>query len=151
MKKELEKKRVIINGLRQNCFVLDGKPKCSATQCPRPTHYFSLEKKQLDNGYTFELEKVDYPITSESITSYVDSADYRRDPMQAIANAPKRVNLGDITEVQKFIESDPQQAVRVYKAVGEKLQEYYKKKENAPAPAPAEPAPAQPVPQGGNS
>lgn len=133
MKKELEKKQVRICGLRQNCFAIEGKPVSSSVHAPKITHYISLEKKNLDNGFVQELEKVDYPITSESVSSYIDTADYRRDPMQAIASAPKRVNLGDITEVQDFIASNPQEAVRVYRAVGEKLQEYYANKEKAPA------------------
>lgn len=128
MNKE-EKKQVRVCGLRQNCFVLEGRSAPSIVPAPKITHYFSLAKKELENGYVQEIEKVDYPITSESVSSYIDSSDYRRDPMQAIASAPKRVNLGDISQVQDFIASNPQEAVRVYRAVGDKLQEYFKNKE----------------------
>lgn len=51
----------------------------------------------------------DYPINSESVSSLAEGADYRNDPAQAIAQAPKRVNLGDVTEAQAFL-NNPQYA-----------------------------------------
>lgn len=136
------KKQVKINGLRQNCYVSDVLTDTIAHRIKPPRHYVELKEKITDNGYIQELEKMEYPITSESVTSYVDSADYRRDPMQAVANAPKRVNLGDITQVQDFIAQDPMQAVRVYKEVGEQLAKYYEQvnKQTATATPAEEPA-----------
>lgn len=141
MRKELEKKRVSIGGIRQNCFALDVRMDTSAQTMTPPTikSYFSLEKKTLNNGFVQELEKIDYPITSDSVTSYMDSSDYKRDPFGAVANAPKRVNLGDITEVQQFIENDPLQAVRLYREVGEKLEQYYQEQQAKNETATAEP------------
>lgn len=139
-KKQLEIKQVKIGGLRQNCYVRETREASASTVSPYAStikKYASLEKHQLPNGYTFELEEVDYPINSESVTSYADSSDYRRDPMAAIASAPKRVNLGDIREVQEFVAQSPQEAVRLYQAVGEKLEQYYAQQEaqkGAPAP-----------------
>lgn len=80
-------------------------------------------KKILPNGYLEVLEKKDYPINADSVSSYADSANYRNDPAQAVANAPKRVNLGDITEAQAFIRDNPQQALREYRDILARLQD----------------------------
>lgn len=130
------KKDIKIGGLRQNCYALDTRTVMVDSHIKQPKYYSSLEKKQLPNGVVYNLEEVDYPITSESVTSYVESSDYHRDPLAAIAAAPKRVNLGDITEVQDFIQKNPQDALRVYRQVGEQLQKYFETQaqaQNAPA------------------
>lgn len=127
-------KQVKVNTVRQNCYVRDIRPveddTVKQSLCKK---YSVLEKQQLPNGYIEEVIEKDYPITPESVKSYADSADYRNDPMQAIANAPKRVNLGDVTEVQKFIESDPQEAVRVFRDVAKQLEKYSAQKAEKPA------------------
>lgn len=126
----MEKKKVKICGVEQNIYKLDYLPAPPLKKKVPQAHYPSLERKQLDNGYTEAVEMKDYPINESSIASYVDGADYHRDPMAAIQNAPKRVNLGDITEVQRFIQTNPQEAVRVYNTVGEKLKQYFEEKKN---------------------
>lgn len=115
-----EKKPVRINCVRQNCYVLGRRTDLegiSASHIAEEKKYVELKQEVLPNGYVEKLEEVDYPINSASVTSYADGADYRNDPLQAVANAPKRVNLGDISEVQAFIEKDPQTAVRVFRDV----------------------------------
>lgn len=66
----------------------------------------------------------DYPINSESVSSLAEGADYRNDPAQAIAQAPKRVNLGDVTEAQAFL-NNPQYAASLFADVKAKLNAYY--------------------------
>lgn len=120
--KQVELKEVVINTQRQNCYVLGTRMAIQDTIEKKPEKkYVTLERQNLPNGFIEGLVENDYPINSESVTSYADGADYRTDPLQAIANAPKRVNLGDVTEVQNFIESDPQNAVRVFRDVVAKL------------------------------
>lgn len=138
--KQLKMKQIKVNTLRQNCFASE----CREASVSTVSHdykikkYQSLEKHILPNGMTFDLEEVDYPITPESVTSYVDSADYRRDPLGAIASAPKRVNLGDISQVQDFIKENPQEAIRLYRSVGEQLAKYYEDKDKqTPSAVPA--------------
>lgn len=121
----IEKKQVKICGICQNIYRLDSMPLHTAHVIPQK-QYDSLERKKLPNGFVEEIEVKDYPITKDSINSYVDGADYRRDPATAIANAPKRVNLGDISEVQKFIAEDPQHAVRTLRNVTAQLEDYIK-------------------------
>lgn len=129
-----EKKPVIIGGIRQNCYALDVRTDISALRFPTNRtikKYYSLEKETLPNGYTESVQEKDYPINSDSVTSYVESSDYRNDPNQAIANAPKRVNLGDITEVQSFVKENPVQATLQYADILNKVASYMKQQANA--------------------
>lgn len=125
--KKVDIKQQKIGGLRQNCFVSDCRNYVSDTSKKSVTidKYTILEREDLPNGMRYNMETKDYPINSDTVTSYVDSADYHRDPLAAIANAPKRVNLGNISEVQAFVANNPQEAVRLYKSVGDKLAQYF--------------------------
>lgn len=122
-----EKKPVKICGFKQNCYKVGthgGLVGLAQTPNVEQKKFPSLEKTMLPNGYIQEVVEKDYPINSKSVTSYADGADYRNDPAQAIANAPQRVNLGDITETQKFIDN-PQNFLRLYDEVASKLKAYY--------------------------
>lgn len=130
---DVVKRPIFLSGIRQNCYLLDGRPGVLLKPLVNRTltQYNSLERVQLPNGFTEEIVKKDYPINSDSVTSYVESSDYRNDPAQAIANTPKRVNLGDISEVQDFVKSNPVDATRQYAAVLEKVAAYFKKQAGA--------------------
>lgn len=120
---EQARKPVVINGIRQNCYVLGTRTASAGTISSEPEKkYKTIERVNLANGYYDTVVEKDYPINSESVTSYADGADYRNDPLQAIANAPKRVNLGDVTQLQDFVQTDPQKAVRVFRDVLSRLE-----------------------------
>lgn len=127
---EESKRPILINGIPQNVFALRQKKDFTVI----PSHlknttikkYNTLERKVLPNGYCEEMVRKDYPINSESVSSYVESSDYRNDPAQAIANAPKRVNLGDISQVQEFVRDNPVQAVGQYADILQKVADYFK-------------------------
>lgn len=117
--------KVKIQGVKQNIY----RRQCLAlNECANVVQekkFLSLEKTMLPNGQIFNLVEKDYPITPESVASYADAADYRNDPTQAIANAPQRINLGDISEAQKFIDGDPQRAIQQYKGILDKVNAYF--------------------------
>lgn len=142
-----EKTQIKVNGIKQNCYRRDIVSEFKKQERKDDTvkTYVSLEEKKLPNGIIQALEVKDYPINSASVTSYADGADYRRDPNAAIENARKKVNLGDVTQLQDFIESDPLRAVRVFRDVADKLAKYYEtqKKGEDPSSVPQNP-------QGGN-
>lgn len=117
--------QVKIGCYKQNCYRVAGSEKATKTLFPNKEMktYDSLEKVELPTGFFQELVQKDYPITSASVSSLAEGADYRNDPMQAIAQAPQRVNLGDITEAQKFLEN-PQNYARIFEFVKGKLAEY---------------------------
>lgn len=140
----MEKKQVKICGIRQNCYALDINTSTIDTKKSKTiASYPSLEKKKLPNGYVEQVEEKDYPINSDSVSSYVDGADYRRDPATAIANSKKRVNLGDVAEVQEFLKNNPQEAVRLARNVSQTLEAFLKQ-------SPKQPEPKKEPVQGGN-
>lgn len=141
-----EKKPVVVFGVKQNCYALDCRKPGSSIPLAVPNRtikkYYELEQKTLDNGYVEQVVEKDYPINSDSVSSYIESSDYRLDPNQAIAQAPKRVNLGDVTEVQDFMKNNPMQATLHYADVLQKVSQYMKQQASkglvSPAPASAE-------------
>lgn len=72
------------------------------TKCRR---YVELQEIPTQNGVVEHYVELDYPITAESVNSYADSADYRKNP-EVIRQAVPRQNLGDISEVQKLLRED---------------------------------------------
>lgn len=115
---------VTICGFRQNIFRRDNIGIGTKNRYKKQEKYVSLEKKTLPNGYIEELVEKDYPITSDSVSSLAEGADYHNDPLQAIANQPQRVNLGDITQAQAFLEN-PQHNAALFNDVKAKLAAYY--------------------------
>lgn len=146
-----EKKPVAIVGQRQNCYIVDGRQTATcvseALRNKEQKKYASLERVQLPNGYVEKIVQKDYPISSKSVSSYADGADYRKDPSAAIANAPKRTNLGDVSEVQDFLRENPQQAALQYKSILDKVERYFAEQAKQ-AKQPQQPQPQQPT--GGN-
>lgn len=129
-------KREKVGGYVQNVFRLNS---VNTTTTVRPTNYKegtvyeSLEKVDLPSGYVQTIVEKDYPITKESVTSFADGADYKNDPLQAIANAPQRVNLGDITQAQEFLQN-PLNFARVYEDTKAKLAEYFAREREKQSP-----------------
>lgn len=134
------KHQILIGGIPQSCYAVRQNMDLSVI----PAHlknktrekYNTLERKALSNGYVEEVVEKDYPINSESVTSYLESSDYRNDPAQAVANAPKRVNLGDISQVQDFVRENPVQAVGQYAEILQKVADYFKAQSKTPTAQP---------------
>ena len=134
---DLTKRPVEIMGKRQRVYVRECAPAYSQ-HIPQQKTEVVIEKVDLPTGFYERLVEREYPINSETVSSYADTADYRNDPLGAIAKAPKRVNLGDITGVQDFVQGDPQKAIAQYREVLGKLSNYL-----------AQQATAQKAPNGG--
>ncbi|WGL31161.1 hypothetical protein [Dipodfec virus UOA04_Rod_754] len=93
--------RPIRTGLiQQNCFIRDF-VRLDVCDTPVQDSYMSLDEEVTSQGVKLVETVHDYPITPEYVDSFVDCADYRRDPASAVANAPTRQNLGDIVDLQK--------------------------------------------------
>lgn len=126
-KKTQEKTPVKLCGYVQRCYKVPGL--CGGVVGETDKNkdikkYDILEKKDLPNGYIQEVVTKDYPINSDSVTSLAEGADYKNDPLQAMANAPTRVNLGDITQAQEFLKN-PQNFARIYEDTKLRLAQYY--------------------------
>lgn len=103
--------------------------------------YIELQEETAQNGVVERYVAVDYPITPESVNSYADSADYRKNP-DVIKNAVPRKNLGDISEVQKVMSNDMTEMRTMFA----KMQEVMKKIEDSQKP---KENPVPPVEEGG--
>lgn len=107
-------KPVVTNLLRQNCYVRDA-VRCDdlKTVCSESS-YESLDEVVSSDGLKIRYSSVPYHITPEYVNSFADSSDYRKDPANAIATAPKRVNLGDITPFNDVASMDTALAMSLY-------------------------------------
>lgn len=126
-KDKQEKTPVKLCGYTQRCYKIPGvNPSLVGVTdgFKDPKKYEVLDKKMLENGYIEEVQVKDYPINSDSVSSLAEGADYKNDPLQAMANAPVRVNLGDITQAQEFLKN-PQNFARVYEDTKMRLAQYY--------------------------
>ena len=99
-------KKVHSNIISQDCYIRDVTPKVVKKSEYAARRFPSLVEVPDSVGVHYDLRDFDYPITPESVKSYVDSTDYKRDPAAAIAAGSRGVNLGDITELQRVTNSD---------------------------------------------
>lgn len=107
--------------IQQNCYIRDV-TRCSETTSDIPKQYISLDEITTDNGIQIVETIHDYPITPSSVNSYYEGTNYKNDPQQAIAQAPQRVNLGDITELQKVDSMDMESAMALYQKLRTKIE-----------------------------
>lgn len=99
-------KKVHSNIIAQDCYIRDVTPKVVKKSEYKSRRYASLVEVPDAVGVHYDLREFDYPITPENVKSYADSTDYKRDPAAAVAAGVRGVNLGDITEVQRIINTD---------------------------------------------
>lgn len=125
------------NLIRQNCFILDVSPAVDLKSSSSEKFYESINEITVDHALKHDIVSVPYEITSDYVNSFADSADFRRDPVSAILNAPKRQGLGDIRDFQKVSEMDDTQAMQLFS----QLKEKFAQSQPVPQPSP------QPVPQ----
>lgn len=98
----MKNNKVVSNLLQQNCYVRDVTRADDLRSSDVRSKFSSIDEVVTSKGVELKRVVLDYPITPQYVQSFVDSSDYRRDPLQAISNAPKRSNLGDISDIQKI-------------------------------------------------
>lgn len=111
--------RVQSNLLQQNCFVRDVTNKAGLVNNSCPDSYLSLDEVVTSKGVEIKESVNDYPITPQYVSSFLDSSDYRKDPFSAISNGVNKQNLGDISDVQKVVSMDTEQARALYNQLSE--------------------------------
>lgn len=147
------RRQVLIGGFPQNFYMraqkIDTYSITEQEKNKEQKTYLAQERKELPSGFVDVVVEKDYPINSESVSSYIETSDYRLDPQNAIAKARKRVNLGDITQAQEFMGTNPIQASTKYSEVMQKVADYFKAQEAKKAQtAGAQPAPSSEVNNG---
>lgn len=99
-------KKVHCNIISQDCYIRDVTPKLVHKTEYKPRKFSSLVEVPDTLGIRYELKEFDYPVTPESVKSYVDSTDYKRDPSAAVGLPARGVNLGDMTTLQRVTNCD---------------------------------------------
>lgn len=108
-----ERKPLVVAGrLMRNCYLSDASDALDIQRDYATEKYYELREETTENGIEHKLVEVDYPITAESVKSYVDSTNYKLDPFGNLA-APRK-NLGDVTESQKVMRMDTAEARAMY-------------------------------------
>lgn len=77
-----------------------------------PKKYIELRQKVVSNGIVEEIVEVDYPVTPESVKSFSESTDFKRDLNGNLKTG--RANLGDCTDLQSILNMDSENARRAY-------------------------------------
>lgn len=84
-----------------------------------PKKYIELRQKVVPNGIVEEEVVVDYPVTPESVKSFSDSTDFKRDLNGNLKSG--RTNLGDCTDLQSILNMDSENARRAYSRLQDTL------------------------------
>lgn len=115
-------KKLSSNLLKQNCYIRDCVEEKVVTTDYSDKTYTSVDEVVTSNGVKLVENQVPYHITPQYVNSFVDSSDYRRDPVNAVINAPRRQNLGDITGIQDICGFDFVSAQKLYQALKTKFE-----------------------------
>lgn len=143
MKKEC--RSVATNLLPKNCFLRDTvTAKDLHTEYKEKT-YYELQRKTVSNGIVEELTEVPYSITPQTVKSYANSADYHVDPVGAVMRGGQKKNLGDVSEMQKVMIMDSQEAAALYQSLKKRFEDAQKSSSQSSS----EPS-SQLAPEGGN-
>lgn len=95
--------------LRQNVYLMAGRHS-SVTFSPdeRQEKYSALVRETTPTGIDEKIVEFDYPVTRESVKSYLSSCDYKSDPLAAVGVSP--AVYGDIRDIQKVADMDMETA-----------------------------------------
>lgn len=88
------------NILQQDVYLREVAPLTEPKSSPKSLYYNSIVEVVTDKGIELKRTVEEYPITPETVASYVDSCDYKSDPLQAANRPAPGKNLGDISSVQ---------------------------------------------------
>ena len=115
-------RKIPTNVLKQNCFIRDCVEEAESVTDYSDKTYTSVDEVVTSNGIKLVENQVPYHITPQYVNSFVDSSDYRRDPVNAVVNAPRRQNLGDISGIQDICGFDFITAQKLYQALKSKFE-----------------------------
>lgn len=87
----------------------------------RTQSYTELVEHTTETGVNYSIETFPYEHTPERVKSYASSCDYRNDPLQAIACAPKRSNVGDVSSVVDLMSQDSEACLAMLDSLRTKI------------------------------
>ncbi|UPW41157.1 hypothetical protein [Sigmofec virus UA08Rod_5342] len=114
------------NLIRQNCYLSVASPApIDLKKDYLQEKYLELNEHVDSDGSRREvLEEIPYPITPESVKSYAEGCDYKRDPLNAVANSVPRQNLGDLTSVYDIFSKNPSDVKEFIQTINQKYADY---------------------------
>lgn len=128
------------NLLQHNCYLRDVVPVFDKKTEYGDQIYLNVEEvTSIDSlSLKHDVTVQPYEITPQYVNSFVESADYRRDPFQAVLSAPKRKGLGDIRDLQKVNAMDDTQASTLFNQVKSRLSQVHQEQSGQQSSEPTE-------------
>lgn len=87
----------------------------------RTQSYTELVEHTTETGVNYTIEKFPYEHTPERVKSYASTCDYRNDPLQAVARAPKRNNVGDVSSIVELMSQDSEACLAMIDSLRAKI------------------------------
>lgn len=87
----------------------------------RTQSYTELVEHTTETGVNYSIEEFPYEHTPERVKSYASTCDYRNDPLQAVARAPKRNNVGDVSSVVELMSQDSEACLAMIDSLRAKI------------------------------
>lgn len=87
----------------------------------RTKSYTELVEHTTETGVNYSIEEFPYEHTPERVKSYASTCDYRNDPLQAVARAPKRNNVGDVSSVVELMSQDSEACLAMIDSLRAKI------------------------------
>lgn len=115
------KQKVKMNLIQQNVFVLAVTPEFDLKDDMLQSDYVSQDEVVKSDGIKIERTQHDYPITPESVNSYVDGTNYKNDLSASLSRSAPGVNLGDVAAIQELLQKDPEQVASFFASALEKI------------------------------
>lgn len=111
------------NLLLQNCFLRELLPGVDiAGSVPVSCKYVSLDEVVTATGVELRETVNDYPVTPESVDSYLSAADYKQDPLTKISTSSPKVNLGNMVDFQAAANMSSSEAMSFYEDIKARAQ-----------------------------
>lgn len=116
-----EKKRVPMNLLQQNVFVLKTVSGSSENKSYLQETYVSQDEILESDGISIRRTVQEYPHTPESVNSYLGSVDYKNDIAAAVSSPAPGRNIGDVAALQELFTRSPEEIRDFFFAMTEKI------------------------------
>lgn len=115
-------KKVKFNLIQQNIYVRENAEQVVEDKQDYAVHsYESLDEVVTEKGVELVRSTQEYPITPESVNSFIEASNYKNNLEQALQASPRGQNIGDVAELQDILSRNPQAIADFFKSAVEKV------------------------------
>lgn len=115
-------KKVKFNLIQQNIYVRENAEQVvEDKQDYAVDSYESLDEVVTEKGVELVRSTQEYPITPESVNSFIEASNYKNNLEQALQSSPRGQNIGDVAELQDILSRNPQAIADFFKQAVEKV------------------------------